>query len=273
MADEDHLCPLFMDSPHSGTMLPPDFHYACDLADIRASQDTLVDGLIAGAPALGIGTLTAQFTRAYLDLNRSLADIDPALCAEKPDWPTHPSKRVQYGLGLIHTRARGHAIYDAPLPKDAINHRIDHYYKPYYACLEAQLQHLHDIFGHALHLNMHAMPSRSIDGKLLPDIVIGDLDGVASHRIWRDLVRDLFKQAGFVVSVNTPYKGVEIISRTGKPRQGVHALQIEINKALYLDEQTLLPHAGWEDCLLALQSVYHTLATILHDTDFRQAAE
>ena len=266
-------CPLVMDSSHSGTLLPSDFHYICSQADIRASEDTLVDTLIATAPACGATILTADFTRPYIDLNRSLNDIDPTLCAEPLPWQAHPTKRTQFGLGLIHTVARGQAIYAAPLPAKAIEQRIADYYTPYHECLRQVIDDTHDMFGQALHLNIHAMPSMTIEGKPLPDIVIGDLDGTSSHRVWRDTVKDLFKAAGFVVTVNTPYKGVEIIRRTGTPRQGMHALQIEINKALYLDEQTLQPNSNYADCVDVMQSIWQTLSGILLDFSHRQAAE
>ncbi len=266
-------CPLVLDSPHSGTLLPNDFHYVCDINALRSSEDTLVDRLIATAPTCGATILTAEFTRSYIDLNRSLDDLDPSLCAEALPWHLHPTKRTQFGLGLIHAMARGQAIYDAPLSKAAIENRIATYYTPYQACLQQELAALQQQFGQVLHLNIHAMPSMNNDGKLLPDIVIGDLDGTSAHRVWRDTVRDLFKAAGFVVTINTPYKGVEIIKRTGKPRQGFQALQIEINKALYLDEQTLLPNAHYPDCVEVMQSIWQTLSGILLDVSHRHAAE
>lgn len=266
-------CPLVLDSPHSGQLLPPDFHFACDVADIYASSDTLVDRLAVAAADYGATVLCADFSRAYIDLNRSREDVDHTLYTGSLPWKTHPSKRTQYGLGLIHHLARGKTIYATPLPAQAIADRVTHYYEPYHACLQSLLQSAHDQFGHALHLDIHAMPSMNIEGKLLPDIVIGDLDGASSHRLWRDTVRDLFKQAGFVVTVNTPYKGVEIIKRTGKPRQGFHALQIEINKALYLNEQTLEPHHGFADCQAVIASVWQALSEILQDMNHRQAAE
>jgi N-formylglutamate deformylase len=266
--------PLLLDSPHSGTALPADFDFICSTADLRSSTDLLVDQLIAAAADYGATTLCANVSRTYIDLNRALDDLDPALCGDAPPWPLHPTKRTQYGLGLIHELAKGQKIYGAPLSAETLRQRVEHYYRPYYACLDQQLQPLQRQFGCVLHLNMHAMPSRTSDGKVLPDIVIGDLDGTSSHRIWRDTVKDLLQQAGFVVTVNTPYKGVEIIRHTGKPRQGFHALQIEINKALYLDEQTLLPHAGLADCRSVFASIWESLSHILRDTaDCRHAAE
>lgn len=265
--------PLILDSPHSGTLLPPDFHFTCDINDIYSSADTLVDQLAVPAVAYGATVLCADVTRTYIDLNRSREDIDHTLYTGDLPWKTHPTKRTQFGLGLIHHMAHGKPIYDTPLPADAIARRVQDYYEPYHACLQQILQATHSQFGHVLHLDIHAMPSMTIEGKLLPDIVIGDLDGASSHRLWRDTVRDLFKQAGFVVTVNTPYKGVEIIKRTGKPRQGFHALQIEINKALYLNEQTLQPHPGFADCQAVLASVWQSLSEILLDMNHQQAAE
>ena len=272
------ISPLLLDSPHSGTLLPVDFQYVCSAGDLRASEDTLVDQLIAQAPVCGATTLTAQFSRAYIDLNRALADLDPTICAGVPPWDVHPTKRTQFGLGLIHTKAAGKNIYGQPLSAATITQRVQNYYAPYHQCLQTAISAAHSQFGQVLHLNIHAMPSMTIEGKLLPDIVIGDLDGTSAHRIWRDTVKDLFKQAGFVVTVNTPYKGVEIIKRTGKPRHGIQALQIEINKALYLDEQTLQPNANYQDCIAVLQSIWATLGGILLDVSpgrdsHRQAAE
>jgi N-formylglutamate deformylase len=269
-----YLCPLFLDSPHSGARIPPDFITSCDHIDLRYSEDKAIDQLSANAYKQGITTLHAQFHRTYIDLNRALDDLDPDLCADLPDWLLKPSRRNAYGLGLIHTRARGKDIYTHALSKDAIHHRVNHYYKPYYTALDQEIASLHDQFGFVLHLNMHAMPSHSSDGKKLPDIVIGDRDGSTAHRVWRDMIVDRLKQAGFVVTINAPYKGVETIRHTGRPRQGVHALQIEINKALYMNEQTLEFHEGWSDLQQQFSAIWADLAPLLREMTYqRHAAE
>lgn len=272
--DADRTCPLFLDAPHSGTLFPADFMTACSHADLRYSEDKAIDQLMQSAPAQGITTLNAQFHRTYIDLNRALDDLDPQLCATPPDWTLKPSRRVAYGLGLLHTKAHGKDIYAAPLDIEAITHRVNHYYKPYYAAMDAEIARLHAAFGFVLHLNMHAMPSHSSDGKLLPDIVIGDRDGSTAHRLWRDMIAEHMKQAGFVVSINAPYKGVEMIRHTGRPRHGIHALQIEINKALYMHEQTLELHAGWHDLQQQFTTLWQQLSALLRDMAYqRHAAE
>jgi N-formylglutamate deformylase len=267
-------CPLILDSPHSGAFIPADFRMICSADDLRSSTDMFIDQLIASAPLHGATSLTAEFHRSYIDLNRALDDLDPKLCSSLPDWPLKPSRRTAYGLGLIHTKARGQAIYDTLLDKDTIIHRVNHYYRPYYRVLDQELARLRQNFGSVLHLNMHAMPSHSHDGKPLPDIVIGDRDGTTAQRFWRDCIADLFKQAGFVVTINTPYKGVEIIRHTGKPRQNQHALQIEINKALYMNEQTLEQHEGWNECRQSFDAIWQALTNLLRETSSqRHAAE
>lgn len=232
--------PLLVDSPHSGSLIPEDFNFVCSLSDLRQSEDSYIDQFAAKVPDRGGVFMRALVSRAYIDLNRALSDIHVGLCSEPIPWPLQRSKRVMYGMGLIrHLIRPNEPVYQGPLSLAEIEARIGNYYLPYYEALEKNLHELRDQFGRVLHINLHSMPYLGFDGSPLPDIVLGDHDGHSCARVYRDMVKRYFESCGLKVVVNAPYKGVELTRRFAKPRQGVHAIQIEVNKALYMDEHTL----------------------------------
>lgn len=268
--------PLVVDSPHSGSLLPEDFHFICSLQDIRQSEDSYMDRFAAGAPRHGAAVLRALTSRAYIDLNRAVSDLHPDVCAEDIPWPIHRSKRVQYGMGLIRHLVRPKEnMYAAPLPLAAIEHRIKHYYEPYYAALESELKAAHQSFGRVLHVNLHAMPAIGADGAPLEDVILGDHDGHSCARMYREAVKKVFESHGLKVVVNHPYKGVELTKRFAKPRQGFHSIQIEVNKSLYMDEQTLALHDGFHEMQKVFDDLWKNLATLLapQESEMPKAAE
>lgn len=236
--------PLVFDSPHSGHVLPPDFGFACAADDLRIIEDCHVDSLFGCVPALGGSLLAARIHRAYIDLNRSKNDLDQSLM-DGP-WPERlaPSRRSEAGIGLIHRTIRpGVPVYDRLLSPDEIRHRIDTVWRPYHAALKTLLDESHSRFGQVWHLNCHAMPSAAaglVRGKI-PDIVLGNRDGTSCSPCFTDFVYKALENMGYRVSLNDPYKGVELVRRYANPTRGRHSLQIEISKALYLDEKTLEP--------------------------------
>ncbi len=268
--------PLVVDSPHSGSLLPEDFAFACSLEDIRQSEDSYVDRFTASAPQHGATVLRALTSRAYIDLNRAPSDLSPEVCETDIPWEIHRSKRVQYGMGLIRHLVRpNEKMYAAPLSLADIEYRIRHYYEPYYAALETELKAAHDSFGRVLHVNLHAMPAIGADGTPLEDIILGDHDGHSCARLYREEVKKIFERHGLKVVVNHPYKGVELTKRFAKPRQGFHSLQIEVNKALYMDEQTLALHDGFHPLQKVFDTLWRDMAQILapEDQDLPKAAE
>lgn len=234
--------PLVYDSPHSGGFLPPDFGVACTTEDLRRIEDSLVDELFAAVPSFGGTLLAAQVNRAYIDLNRSETDIDQRLVSG--DWagPIAPSGRSEAGIGLIHRLVRpGVPIYDRKLVPEEIRRRIDTVWKPYHSVLEETLDAAYALHGQVWHINCHAMPT--MDSGFLragaPDFVLGDRDGTSCSADFREMVREALTRMGYRVALNDPYKGVELVRRYADPAAGRHSLQIEISKALYLNERTL----------------------------------
>lgn len=240
--------PLLLDSPHSGTFYPDDFRFVCPFPALRQAEDTHVDTLLADGPALGATLVYANFPRSYIDANRADDDIDTRLLDGAWPLPLRPTEKSDLGMGLIRRLCRaGMPMYDRRLTAAEIRHRIDAYYRPYHATLKGELDRLHDAFGAVWHLDCHSMPSfagtlvRSHGGRSV-DFVLGNRDGRSCSADFLDTVLRYLRGAGFTVAVNELYKGVEIVSRYGRPVIGFHSLQLEINRALYMDEQTLEPH-------------------------------
>ena len=260
--------PLLVDSPHSGSLIPPDFDFVCNLGDLRQSEDSYVDRFAEPVPGLGGVFMRALVNRAYIDLNRALSDLHPDICADEIPWKLHRSRRVQYGMGLIRHLVRPHEpVYGRPLTLAEIEHRIAHYYIPYYEALEDNLHALRSRFGRVLHINLHAMPYLGFDGSPLADIVLGDHDGHSCARVYREMIKRYFESCGLKVTVNTPYKGVELTSRFARPRQGIHSIQIEINKALYMDELTLALTDDMPQMMAVMDGLWDTLAEQLRAAD------
>jgi N-formylglutamate deformylase len=235
--------PLVFDSPHSGTEYPEDFRFSCPLPILRTAEDTHVEDLYEAAPRLGATLLAALFPRSYLDLNRDVADIDVALLAERWDGEVRPSEKTRLGQGLIRRLARpGLPLYDRKLGVAEIAARIVRCYLPYHAELQGALDRLHHKFGAAWLIDCHSMPTRSGGSRassVRPDFVLGDRDGTTCAPELTDFVRRLLTGRGYAVALNDPYKGVEIVRRHGRPAEGFQALQIEVNRSLYMDERTL----------------------------------
>jgi N-formylglutamate deformylase len=246
--------PLICDSPHSGTTYPADFRFAVDFADLRKCEDTHVEKLWAAVPDVGGTLIHASFPRSYLDVNRTAFDIDVAMI--EGEWPgeVRPSKRcLELGNGLVFSKTTTlKNIYDRKLSRAEAQHRIDTCWQPYRQTLIDALEQAKQGFHQRWHLNLHSMPSNAYErlglpkGKVLADVVLGDLHGVACSPEFTSVVSDAFKQRGYTVSLNDPYAGMDIIQKHGNPGQGEHSLQIELNRAAYLNEQTreALPQFG-----------------------------
>lgn len=242
--------PFIFDSPHSGTIYPDDFHFVCDKADLDRTQDHFVDELFDFAPDIGASFLTALFPRSYVDVNRSDRDLDPLLIDDIPDdylnaIPDDFRSPVGYGV-VRRLIQRGHKIYDNKISWSEIEQRLRHYYAPYHDALHNLVTKTHNQFGQVIHMNCHAMPSRvavthSTGFGLWSrsvDICLGTLDGASADITHVQTLERLLKSKGYRVSLNDPYKGAEIIRRIGNPERNIHSIQIEINKALYMNEKT-----------------------------------
>lgn len=241
--------PLVCDSPHSGTHYPADFNYAVDFADLRKCEDTHVEKLWAAVPLVGGTLVHASFPRSYTDANRTEYDIDVSMLSAP--WPgrAEPTARcLQLGNGLVFKQTTTmQSIYQRRLSVAEVQNRIDTCWRPYRHALIQALETARQQHGKRWHLNLHSMPSNAYErlglpkGKVLADVVLGDLHGIACSEEFTAFVAKAFQQRGYTVAINDPYAGMDLIQKHGNPALGDHSLQIELNRALYLNEQTREP--------------------------------
>jgi N-formylglutamate amidohydrolase len=242
--------PLVFASPHSGAAYPADFIAGArlDAHGLRRSEDCFVDELFAAAPAHGAPLLAATFPRAWCDANREPWELDPTMFEEKlPSWVNTASPRVGAGLGTIaRVVASGEPIYRRKLRFAEAEQRVRDCWHPYHAALDRLVAESRARFGHCLLIDCHSMPSGSVaqrgpgrDRGDEAEIVLGDVHGTScAPRITR-LVEQHFAALGYRVRRNDPYAGGYTTRHHGRPRHGVHALQIEIARSCYMDEQRL----------------------------------
>jgi N-formylglutamate deformylase len=244
--------PLVFDSPHSGSRYPENFRFCCPFPVLRTTEDAYVDELYEAAPGFGATLIAALFPRSYIDPNRALDDLDPALFEGGWPSPLSPSHKTRAGLGLVRRVVRpGIPIYETKLASADILSRIERFYIPYHRTLEEACSRLHRRFGVVWHINCHSMPSNrspAMCGKgqsLYADFVLGDRDGTTCAREFTDFVAHVLRGRGYTVRINEVYKGVEIVRRQGRPAEGRHSLQIEVDRALYMDQKTLAKNKGF----------------------------
>ena len=241
-------CPLVISSPHSGSVYPRRFLDVAklDANALRRSEDAFVDELFAPVTALGAPLLRARFPRAYLDLNREAYELDPRMFDGKlPAFANTRSVRVAGGLGTI-ARVVGESqeIYAGRLSVTEALARIERLYKPYHACLRDLLDRAHAKFGLAILIDCHSMPSMpsgalGADKRVVTDFVVGDRYGTSAAVEFVQVLERAMRERGFVVQRNKPYAGGYITEHYGTPAGGIHAIQIEVNRAIYMDEGRL----------------------------------
>ncbi len=271
-------CTVFA-SPHSGRDYPAWFlrRTALDALAMRSSEDAFVDRLFDAAPRHGAPFLVAGMPRAYLDLNRNADELDPALI----DGVRHSghNPRVAAGLGVIpRVVAGGRAIYSGKLPMAEARARIDGIWRPYHSALAAEMDRAHDRFGRAILVDCHSMPHEALSGTVRagarqPDIVLGDRFGASAATEITDRIEDAFTAAGLKVVRNTPFAGAYVAQTYGRPARGRHAVQIEIDRALYMDERTVRPLPHFEAFRALLEGVIAQIAAIGRDGAMPLAAE
>jgi N-formylglutamate amidohydrolase len=266
VAPSAQAMPLVFNSPHSGHDYPSAFLASSRLDErsIRRSEDSFVDELFEPAVALGAPLLRANFPRAWLDVNREPYELDPKMFAGNlPTYANVRSVRVAGGLGTIaRIVSESEEIYAQPLSIEEGLARIDAVYKPYHHALRDLLLGTHATFGVAVLLDCHSMPSTVRGGvsRLRPDIVLGDRYGTSCAGELTDLAAQSLTRLGYSVSRNKPYAGGFITEHYGQPGRGVHAMQIEVNRCLYMDERTLQKTAGFTRLANDLTRLVSTLA-------------
>lgn len=252
---EPMAAPVVFDSPHSGDDYPADFDTIVPMARLRRAEDMHVDALFQAAPAFGAALLTARFPRCYIDPNRAVDDIDQRLIEGRWPDPVRATEKSRLGHGLIwRISPPDRPIYDRRLSVAEVRGRIEAYYRPYHAALDEALGAAHRQFGEVWHVDCHSMPAVSAPlvghaaggaGRRRADFVIGDRDGTVCAPEFSALVRETLEAMGYAVALNDPYKGVELIRAHSNPAKGRHSLQLEINRALYMDENSFERTAGF----------------------------
>ena len=271
--------PLVFASPHSGNDYPPEFVAASRLDPLvlRRSEDSFVDELFAAAPDFGAPLLRALFPRAFVDANREPYEFDPAMFADRlPPYVNTASSRVAAGLGTIaKVVSSGNDIYRRKLRFADAAARIDAYYKPYHAALEALIAETRDRFGYCVVIDCHSMPS--IGGPLDPDagrgradFVVGDCFGSSCAPYITDAIERTIGGFGYVVLRNKPFAGGFTTRHYGQPGNGVHTVQIEINRVLYMDEMRIEKNRNFDRVAAQMTDV---IAALAHLTAQDLAAE
>jgi N-formylglutamate deformylase len=234
---------LFADSPHSGRDYPGDFAHAAPRHELEKAEDRFLDHLYDFLPAAGVPLLQAEFPRSYVDPNRRDTVTEKFLKEGEQDYQGTMS-------GLVRTRCTprsAHEVYDKPLKLSEVFNRVAAKHKPYHDELSRLADETHAREGMAVHLNCHSMPSLLQRGKKKNpfDIIIGTRGGTACDADFAVKLKELFEAKGYAVGIDVPgFSGAEIIRRTGDPATGRHSIQLELNRALYMDEETLAFNAG-----------------------------
>lgn len=260
-------CVVFA-SPHSGRDYPKSLlaRTGLDARLIRSSEDAFVDQLFAAAPEHGAPLLAARVPRAWVDLNRAADELDPALVEGVVRRAHNP--RVASGLGVIpRVVAGGRAIYSAKIGLDEACERLDTGWIPYHAALQSLLAESLEQFGESILIDCHSMPHEAIElagtrGRPRPHVVLGDRYGAAAAPRIVARIEAAFAAAGLRVARNTPFAGAYVTQTYGRPARRQHAVQIEIDRALYMDEARIAPHAGFEPFRARLAAVIAEIAAI-----------
>lgn len=260
---------LVFNSPHSGRLYTSDFlaQSRLDVPRLRRAEDNFVDELFMPVTRLGAPLLHATFPRSFLDVNREPYELDPRMFEGRlPAFANTRSVRVAGGLGTV-PRIVGEnmEIYAGRLPIGEALARIARYHRPYHAALRRLVQRAQRTFGVALLIDCHSMPSISVARETQPraDFVLGDRYGTSCSAVLIDRFEAAARRLGYVVVRNKPYAGGFITEHYGEPHLGVHALQVEINRALYIDEESLAKHEGF----VALQADLLTIAQQLAEIE------
>lgn len=263
--------PLVFASPHSGHDYPASFVGASQLDPValRRSEDAFVDELYEQAPHFGAPLIRAHFPRAYVDPNREPWELDPDMFNEDlPGWVNTTSPRVRAGLGTVaKVVTDGAEIYGGKLSFTEVQSRIEHCYKPYHGALANLLARTRERFGTYLLIDCHSMPSIGgpMDrdpGNNRVDMVLGDANGTACTQRVTNLAHQVLRDMGYRVVLNSPYAGGFTTRNYGKPSENVHALQIEVNRALYMDEQSIARSDGFVTLANDLARMIEALAAV-----------
>ncbi|SMF72222.1 N-formylglutamate amidohydrolase [Xaviernesmea oryzae] len=257
--------PLVFDSPHSGLVIP-DFERIVPDELVRVAADTYVDDLFGFAPSIGAPLLIAHFPRSFLDLNRSLKDVDLEMVEGEWPHPVRDSASARRGMGLTWRYAWGDTpMYGRRFTAKELEDRIDTYWRPYHREIVRLLDETYAAFGKVYHVNCHSMPavghvlSPDPAGTVRKDVVVGDYDGQASEPDFVRLVVETLEAFGYSVSLNIPFRGAELVSAYSAPARNRHSIQIELNRKLYMDEVSREKTTGYDELKANLAKLGHVM--------------
>jgi N-formylglutamate amidohydrolase len=244
--------PMIFASPHSGRDYPAEFlaQAVLDRRAIRSSEDAFVDDLFGMAPEMGASLLAARAPRAYIDLNRAADELDPGVIEGIARAPHNP--RISSGLGVIpRVVAGGRSIYRGKLDIGEAEARLRKFWHPYHRTLAGLIDETRAACGHVVLIDCHSMPHEAIEahtrpGQPRPEVVLGDRYGATAGRDVMAQVEAAFAGAGLRVGRNAPFAGAYVAQAYGRPSRGVHVVQVEIDRALYMDEVRVEPLAGFD---------------------------
>lgn len=274
--------PIIFNSPHSGSVYPDDFLAASriDLPTLRRSEDSFMDELVSHLSERGFPTVRVNFPRSYVDVNREPYELDPRMFSGRlPSFANTRSMRVAGGLGTIpRVVGDGQEIYRERIAVDEALERIEALYKPYHRALRRLIAKVHQMFGTVVVVDCHSMPSVGVsrDEPRRPDVVIGDRYGTSCAPLLPDRVEETMGGLGYSVERNKPYAGGFITEHYGNPASGLHAVQLELNRAIYMDERRRERGPRFEQVAADFAILAEVLATTISFGDlgpFQAAAE
>ncbi|GLR87414.1 N-formylglutamate amidohydrolase [Bradyrhizobium iriomotense] len=274
--------PIIFNSPHSGSVYPDDFLAASriDLPTLRRSEDSFMDELIGHLSTRGFPVVRVNFPRSYVDVNREPYELDPRMFSGRlPSFANTRSMRVAGGLGTIpRVVGDGQEIYRERIAVDDALARIETLYKPYHRALRRLINKVHQMFGTVVVVDCHSMPSVGVsrDEPRRPDVVIGDRYGTSCTPLLPDRVEETLSGLGYSVGRNKPYAGGFITEHYGNPASGLHAVQLELNRAIYMDERRRERGARFDQVAGDFAILSDVLATTIPFGDlgpFQAAAE
>jgi N-formylglutamate amidohydrolase len=273
--------PIIFNSPHSGSVYPDQFLSASriDLTALRRSEDSFMDELIGGLSDRGFPTVRVNFPRSYVDVNREPYELDPRMFSGRlPSFANTRSMRVAGGLGTIpRVVGDGQEIYRERISVDEALARIEAFYKPYHRALRRLINKTYQAFGTVIMVDCHSMPSVGVsrDEPRRPDVVIGDRYGTSCASLLADTVEQTMKRLGYSVGRNKPYAGGFITEHYGNPASALHTIQLELNRAIYMDERRRERNAKFAQVAGDFVSLADALAAVPLDKlgPFQAAAE
>lgn len=242
--------PLLVDVSRSGREYPKEYRTPLPFTTVHDNVSMYVEDLYASAPSVGATLLQCMFPNTWVDVNRDELDMDPSVVDGEWPVPLKPTPRTLEGLGLIKSKSRwGEPFQERKLSVVEIEERLAKYYRPYHAELKRIVDDLYARFGVVRQISCHCMsatgaPTHPDAGRPRPDFCIGDIHGKTTSPEFRALVVDTLKGLGYSVTVNEPYIGNVLIGRNSNPARGIDALQIEVNKKLFMDTKTFRPTGG-----------------------------